>query len=150
LACDGIWDVMTNENLRDYLSSRLKITDDLVKISNDILDMCLNKGSRDNMSIIIVTLPGAPKVTQDEVDKDISCNEKIETRIKEMIKESSKKVEFSQVISKISEEKWNEFPPGGGVQAKQSVIEETFNRLVVKSSEDEPINPGSFVLHSPL
>lgn len=150
LACDGIWDVMSNENLRDYLSSRLKIHEDLVKISNDVLDMCLNKGSRDNMSVIIVTFPGAPKVTQDEIDKDQTCNEKIETRIKEMIKDSSTKVEFSQVISKISEEKWNEFPPGGGVQAKQSVIEETFNRLVVKSNEDETINPGSFVLNSPL
>jgi len=43
LACDGIWDVMTNENLKEYIHSRLKVTDDLVKISNDILDMCLNK-----------------------------------------------------------------------------------------------------------
>ena len=34
-----------------------------------------------------------------------------------MIESSSTKVEFSQVISKISEEKW-EFPPGGGFQAK--------------------------------
>ena len=43
LACDGIWDVMSNENLKEYIHSRLKVTNDLVKISNDILDMCLNK-----------------------------------------------------------------------------------------------------------
>lgn len=43
LACDGIWDVMTNDELREYIHSRLKITNDLVKICNDILDMCLNK-----------------------------------------------------------------------------------------------------------
>lgn len=150
LACDGIWDVMTNENLKEYIHSRLKVTDDLVKISNDILDMCLNKGSRDNMSIIIVSFPGAPKVTQDEIDRDNNCNEKIETRIKEMIESSSTKIEFSQVISKISEEKWDDFPPGGGLQAKQSIIEEIFNRLVVKSNEDETINPGSYVLNSPM
>ena len=42
LACDGIWDVINNNELRDYIHSRLKITNDLVKISNDILDMCLS------------------------------------------------------------------------------------------------------------
>jgi serine/threonine protein phosphatase PrpC len=45
LACDGIWDVMTNDELKDYVHGRLKVTDDLVKISNDILDMCLGKVS---------------------------------------------------------------------------------------------------------
>ena len=34
------------------------------------------------MSIIIVSFPGAPKVTQDEIDKDNNINEKIENRIK--------------------------------------------------------------------
>lgn len=108
LACDGIWDVMTNEDLKDYIRSRLKVTNDLVRISNDVLDMCLSKvsksfhlqhlctlktfqnenfsfflkGSRDNMSIIIVSFPGAPKVVEEEVEKDKTCNEKIENRVK--------------------------------------------------------------------
>ncbi|RNA34283.1 phosphatase 1B isoform X2, partial [Brachionus plicatilis] len=82
LACDGIWDVISNEDLKDYVHSRLKVTNDLVKISNEILDMCLNKGSRDNMSIIIVALAGAPIVTQEEVDRDNICNEKIESKVK--------------------------------------------------------------------
>jgi serine/threonine protein phosphatase PrpC len=43
LACDGIWDVMTNEDLKEFIHSRLKVTHDLVKISNEVLDMCLNK-----------------------------------------------------------------------------------------------------------
>jgi hypothetical protein len=34
------------------------------------------------MSIIIVTFPGAPKIVQDEIDKDNVCNEKIESRVK--------------------------------------------------------------------
>lgn len=34
------------------------------------------------MSLIIVSFPGAPKVTQEEVDKDNGCNEKIESLIK--------------------------------------------------------------------
>jgi hypothetical protein len=42
------------------------------------------KGSRDNMSIVIVTFPGAPKMVPEEVEKDNICNEKIENRIKGM------------------------------------------------------------------
>ena len=34
------------------------------------------------MSLIIVTFPGAPKVEQEEVEKDNHCNEKIENKIK--------------------------------------------------------------------
>lgn len=43
LACDGIWDVMSNEDLKEFIHSRLKVTNDLVKISNEVLDMCLSK-----------------------------------------------------------------------------------------------------------
>jgi len=43
LACDGIWDVMSNEDLKEFVHSRLKVTNDLVKISNEVLDMCLSK-----------------------------------------------------------------------------------------------------------
>jgi hypothetical protein len=34
------------------------------------------------MSLIVVTFPGAPKVEQDEVDKENRTNEKIENKIK--------------------------------------------------------------------
>ena len=43
LACDGIWDVMSNEELKDYIHDRLKVTNDLVRISNEVLDTCLSK-----------------------------------------------------------------------------------------------------------
>lgn len=40
------------------------------------------KGSRDNMSLIIVSFPGAPKEDQKEIEKENTCNEKIEKRVK--------------------------------------------------------------------
>jgi hypothetical protein len=43
LACDGIWDVMTNEELAAYILGRMHVTDDLSEISNSVLDMCLYK-----------------------------------------------------------------------------------------------------------
>lgn len=45
LACDGIWDVMSNEQLCDFIRSRLQITDDLIAICNSVLDTCLSKVS---------------------------------------------------------------------------------------------------------
>lgn len=46
LACDGIWDVMGNEELCDFVRSRLEVTDDLEKVCNEIVDTCLYKVAR--------------------------------------------------------------------------------------------------------
>ena len=43
LACDGIWDVMSNEELAAYILGRMHVTDDLSEIANNVLDMCLFK-----------------------------------------------------------------------------------------------------------
>jgi protein phosphatase 1B len=43
LACDGIWDVMNNESLCNFIHSRLLITDDLEAVSNQVIDTCLYK-----------------------------------------------------------------------------------------------------------
>lgn len=60
IACDGIWDVMTNEdvceNVRDLMG---KGESDMGLIAEEILDMCLRLGSRDNMSVVIVKFPAA-------------------------------------------------------------------------------------------
>ena len=43
LACDGIYDVMNNQELVDFIRWRLKTDDDLCHITNDIVDACLSK-----------------------------------------------------------------------------------------------------------
>lgn len=45
LACDGIWDVMSNEDVCDYIRSLLLLTDDLEVITNQVIDTCLYKVS---------------------------------------------------------------------------------------------------------
>lgn len=45
LACDGIWDVMSNEELCDFVRSRLLVCDDLEKVCNAVVDTCLHKVS---------------------------------------------------------------------------------------------------------
>lgn len=113
LACDGIWDVMTNEDLCDFIYSRLLITDDLEVIANQVIDTCLYKvlylfiffislylietfylpflffifqGSRDNMSIILVKFPAAPKPNVEAQNEDAELDMDIERRIKGSMK----------------------------------------------------------------
>lgn len=45
LACDGVWDVMSNVDLCDYVRSRLLLTEDLESICNQVVDTCLFKVS---------------------------------------------------------------------------------------------------------
>lgn len=80
LACDGIWDVMTNEELCDFVRSRLLVTEDLESICNEIVDTCLYKGSRDNMSVILVCFPGAPKISPEAAQREADPDKTLPTK----------------------------------------------------------------------
>ena len=60
LACDGVWDVATNQEcskfVQDYMDEG---RNDLDAICEDALDTCLEKDSRDNMTMGLVTFDGA-------------------------------------------------------------------------------------------
>lgn len=43
LACDGIWDVMSNDDLCQYIHSRLLLTDNLKEVTSQVIDTCLYK-----------------------------------------------------------------------------------------------------------
>ncbi len=53
LACDGIWDVMTNEEVALFIVHRAS-THKLEEIPSLLLDECLRRKSTDNMSIYII------------------------------------------------------------------------------------------------
>jgi len=60
LACDGIWDVMSNEECSSYVREKMaEGYHNLSRICEALIDECLEKGSKDNMSALIVTLPAA-------------------------------------------------------------------------------------------
>lgn len=45
LACDGVWDVMSNEAVCSYVHNRLRVSEDLEWICNQVIDTCLHKVS---------------------------------------------------------------------------------------------------------
>ncbi|RLN84883.1 hypothetical protein BBJ28_00015271 [Nothophytophthora sp. Chile5] len=62
LCCDGIFDVMSNDQLRKFIRGKLKNgMKNPKEIAEMLLDECLAKGSRDNMSAVIVLFDAAFK-----------------------------------------------------------------------------------------
>lgn len=56
LACDGVWDVMTNDECCEFVAESSKISNNVAEIGEKLLNECLKKGSQDNMSVVIVSL----------------------------------------------------------------------------------------------
>uniref|UniRef100_A0A7R9ZMV8 PPM-type phosphatase domain-containing protein n=1 Tax=Craspedostauros australis TaxID=1486917 RepID=A0A7R9ZMV8_9STRA len=65
LACDGIWDVMSNVEVGKYVSQEMDAIKTqprridstvLPQVGDALLSTCLDKGSRDNMSVVLVAL----------------------------------------------------------------------------------------------
>lgn len=64
LACDGIWDVMSDQECHKLIQTLCREGEsDMGLIAEEVLDTCLKKGSRDNMTIIVVQFP-AQKIGQ--------------------------------------------------------------------------------------
>ncbi|XP_043111809.1 LOW QUALITY PROTEIN: protein phosphatase 1B [Puntigrus tetrazona] len=138
LARDGIWDVMSNEELCALVRSRLEVTDDLERVCNEVVDTCLHKGSRDNMSIVLVCLPNAPQVSEEAVKRDAELDKYLESRVEELIEKAGEEgvPELAHVMSSLSQESIPNLPPGGGLASKHSVIEAVYNRLNPQREED--------------
>lgn len=49
LACDGVWDVMSNEDLCQYIHNRLLVTENLNEVTSQVIDTCLYKVSTVNL-----------------------------------------------------------------------------------------------------
>mmetsp|Transcript_8950 Transcript_8950/g.11419 ORF Transcript_8950/g.11419 Transcript_8950/m.11419 type:complete len:99 (+) Transcript_8950:808-1104(+) len=60
LACDGIWDVMTNQNATTHIAKYADEGEQNPRLmAEELMCECLELKSRDNMSAIIVLFPAA-------------------------------------------------------------------------------------------
>ena len=89
IACDGIWDVMTSEEVVQFVYDKISAwrggTDDTLTMSvqnvqeaaaticDELLLTCLQKGSTDNMSLLLVLFP-AVMASLEEGDTSASPN----------------------------------------------------------------------------
>ncbi|XP_076064925.1 protein phosphatase alphabet isoform X2 [Oratosquilla oratoria] len=128
LACDGVWDVMSNEDLCAFIRSRLLLTHDLENITNQVVDTCLFKGSRDNMSIVLIVLPGAPKVSEEALKKEQELELFLEKKVQELC-DTETQIGMPHIMQSLSGETIPGLPPGGGLPAKRGYIETVFKRI---------------------
>lgn len=75
LACDGIFDVITNEELRDFIDERLeKAAPERAEggaIMVELLNLCLEKGSKDNCTACLVQLLPSDSVQACETSREL-------------------------------------------------------------------------------
>jgi len=74
LCCDGIWDVMSNQQAVDFVIEHLRAGIPAPQICERMLDHCLIKNSKDNMSVNIIVMPGAPKQVEGYTVPDIHAD----------------------------------------------------------------------------
>nr|CBN81587.1 Protein phosphatase 1B [Dicentrarchus labrax] len=132
LACDGIWDVMSNEELCEFVRSRLLVCDDLEKVCNSVVDTCLHKNLHildflPSMYLLILCL-------------EYSKNQPVHSGlvIFTLLDGLSQLLatcgeagvpDLVSVLRSIATENIPNLPPGGGLASKRSVIEAVYNKL---------------------
>lgn len=68
----------------ELIRSRLTVVPNLCDATNQILDVCLSKGSRDNMTLVLVVFDSAPKLDQKAVEEENEWSKKMEKEIYSM------------------------------------------------------------------
>ncbi|XP_054162992.1 protein phosphatase 1B-like [Oppia nitens] len=140
LACDGVWDVMTNEDLCAFVRYQMTIESSLKTICSNIIDTCLHKGSKDNMSVVVVAFAGAPTVDANAQQLDKQLNSQLVAKAEEIMKEKPNH-SFQNLIEDIKQIQWSPLPDGVGLHAKYTIIEEIYNKY-------KPIQPKMSSLSS--
>ena len=64
LACDGVWDVLTSAQAGQFLRDKVEAgVGEPLALAEALVDEALLRGSMDNLSAIVLALPGAPTPT---------------------------------------------------------------------------------------
>ncbi|XP_036392518.1 protein phosphatase, Mg2+/Mn2+ dependent, 1Na (putative) [Megalops cyprinoides] len=145
LACDGVWDAMSNEDLCAFVHSRLQVCDDLREVCTQVIDLCLYKGSVDNISIIIICFPGAPKMSQEALQQEAEMEELLEAKVAEafrMMRSRDEEPDLLFVMKFLASESIPGLPPGGGVTSKRDCIIAAYQKLVATYTPQEPTDIG--------
>eukprot|EP00043_Microstomoeca_roanoka_P029008 m.20516 g.20516 ORF g.20516 m.20516 type:complete len:343 (-) comp8904_c0_seq1:643-1671(-) len=92
LACDGIWDVCTNRQVVVFVNFYLERGYNAVQIAEALLDFCLDRGSKDNMSALVILLPAATKAKSQipSAETDEQKSQRIAAEKKQLAEELAK------------------------------------------------------------
>ncbi|XP_051965451.1 protein phosphatase 1A-like [Xyrauchen texanus] len=122
VACDGVWDAIGNEELCAFVRNRLQVCDDLRDICAQVIDLCIYKGSLDNISVIIICFDGAPKVTPEAQQHEAELEKIIEQKVEEIIhiiRAKDQELDLLYVMKFLASENIPGLPPGAAFHARK-------------------------------
>ncbi|TMS13918.1 Protein phosphatase 1A [Larimichthys crocea] len=79
----GVWDTISNEELCAFIHNRLRVCTDLRDVCTQVIDLCLYKGSLDNISIIVLCFPGAPQLSAEALHQEAELEDLLESKVAE-------------------------------------------------------------------
>ncbi|KAJ3589318.1 hypothetical protein NHX12_010163 [Muraenolepis orangiensis] len=125
LACDGVWDTLTNQELCAFVHSRLRVCTDLREVCAQVIDLCLYKGSLDNISIILLCFPGAPQLSSEALHREAELDDLLEAKVAEIYEDlcvGGEEPDLLSVLTVLASIAIPGLPPGGGIQSKRNCI----------------------------
>eukprot|EP00064_Thunnus_orientalis_P003362 superscaffoldBa00000270_g3371 len=125
LACDGVWDTISNEELCAFIHNRLRVCTDLRDVCTQVIDLCLYKGSLDNISIILLCFPGAPQLSAEALHQEAELEDLLESKVAEIYDElcaRGEEPDLLSVLTILASTVIPGLPPGGGIQSKRNCI----------------------------
>jgi protein phosphatase len=68
ITCDGIYEnnIFNTESIVQWINEKLRTTDDIAQISASLMDECLRRGSKDNMSAMIIQFKNGSDYCRDD------------------------------------------------------------------------------------
>ncbi|XP_067317207.1 protein phosphatase 1A-like isoform X1 [Anolis sagrei] len=143
LACDGVWDTFDNTGLCAFVRSRLRVIGKPHDVCECVLDACLYKGSRDNMTCIVICFPAAPGVSQEALQQELELDAHLEKRVAELYDQLQQQEEGGPslvgVFRCLAAEANPGLPPGGGLASKRAVIMDAYECLKQSREEEQQL-----------
>ena len=70
MACDGVYDVFSNDELAMLLRAQIAEKENITAAAEEILNISLNRGSIDNMTIIVITFGNVFRDNEEEQEDE--------------------------------------------------------------------------------
>lgn len=142
IACDGIFDVMTNAQLNDYICYKMSLQRELKlqRLSNEVLEACLGLGSKDNMSLVIVSFDKM-RVPFDETAllADLAIQGNLRDHVVTELKNRGvNRPDVAVVIKNLPEDRFD--VPGAGIQGRALEISDLCDEYYKKVDDAQAAN----------
>ncbi|XP_018607573.1 protein phosphatase, Mg2+/Mn2+ dependent, 1Nb (putative) isoform X1 [Scleropages formosus] len=125
LACDGVWDMIGSEELCSFVRNRLQVCTDLSEVCTQVVDLCLYKGSLDNITVILICFPGAPKVSPAALQQEAELEDLIESKVADIFEDQrarGQEPDLLFVLNCLASATIPGLPPGGDITSKRNCI----------------------------